>query len=191
VVGIGNIPISNNQSLCNVLLVDSLIYNMLSISQLCGMGFDCLFTNVCVKILRREDSSVTFIGWLTGKLYLVDFRKSRVSPDICLVVKFDKGWLWHRRLAHVGMRNLIKLLKNDYIIGVTNVIFEKDRVCGACQAGKQHGAPHHPNNVVTTKRPLELLHMDLFGPVAYLSMVVTNMVWLLLMIFLASLGFSF
>jgi hypothetical protein len=41
VVGIGIISISNNQSMSNVLLVDSLSYNMLSISQLCEMGFDC------------------------------------------------------------------------------------------------------------------------------------------------------
>jgi hypothetical protein len=34
---------------------------------------------------------------------------------------------------------------------------------------KQHGVPHQSKNVVTTKRPLELLHMDLFGPVAYIS----------------------
>jgi hypothetical protein len=153
----------------NVLLVDSLSYNLLSISQLCGIRFDILFTNVCVKILRREDSYVAFIGRLTHKLYLVDFQTSRVPADTCLVAKSDKGWLWHRWLAHVGMRNLDKLLKNDHIIGLTNVTFEKDRVCGSCQTGKQHGAPHHPKNVVTTKRPLELLHMDLFGLVAYLN----------------------
>jgi hypothetical protein len=58
------------------------------------------------------------------------------------------------------MRNLAKHQKDGHIIGLANVTFEKDRVCGARQAGKQHGAPHHPKNVVTTKRPLELLHMD-------------------------------
>jgi hypothetical protein len=151
VIGIDNIPISSNQSLSNVLLEESLSYNLLSVSQLFVMGFDCLFTNTCVKILRREDSSVAFIDWLNGKLYLVNFRTSGVSFDTCLVAKSDKGWLWHRRLAHVGMRNLAKLQKDGHIVRLTNVIFEKDRVCGACQAGKQHGAPHHPKNVVTTK----------------------------------------
>jgi hypothetical protein len=67
------------------------------------------------------------------------------------------------------MRNLAKLQKDSHIIGLTNVVFQKDRVCGACQAGKQHRVPHQSKNVVTTKRPLELLHMDLFGPVAYIS----------------------
>jgi hypothetical protein len=28
------------------------------------------------------------------------------------------------------------------------------------------GAPHHAKNIMTTTRPLEMLHMDLFGPIA-------------------------
>jgi transposase InsO family protein len=31
------------------------------------------------------------------------------------------------------------------------------------------GTTHQSKNVMTTSRPLELLHMDLFGPVTYLS----------------------
>jgi transposase InsO family protein len=53
--------------------------------------------------------------------------------------------------------------------GLTNVHFEKDRICSACQAGKQVGAHHPHKNIMTTDRPLELLHMDLFGLIAYIS----------------------
>ena len=62
-------------------------------------------------------------------------------------------------------KNLHKLLKGEHVLGLTNVNFEKDRPCAACQAGKQVGNAHHSKNVMTTSRPLELLHMDLFGPV--------------------------
>jgi hypothetical protein len=55
------------------------------------------------------------------------------------------------------------------MLGLTNVYFEKDRTCVACQVEKQVGTSHPRKNVMTTLRPLELLHMDLFGPVAYLS----------------------
>jgi hypothetical protein len=79
------------------------------------------------------------------------------------------GWLWHRRLIHVGMKNLHKLLKGEHILGLTNVHFDKDRVCSACQAGKQVGINHPHKNIMTTDMPLELLHMDLFGPIAYIS----------------------
>jgi hypothetical protein len=67
------------------------------------------------------------------------------------------------------MKNLHKLLKGEHVLGLTNVYFEKDRPCAACQVGKQVGSSHHSKNVMTTSRPLELLHMDLFIPVAYLS----------------------
>jgi hypothetical protein len=46
------------------------------------------------------------------------------------------GWLWHLHLAHVGMKNLHKILKGEHVLGLTNVYFEKDRPCEACQAGK-------------------------------------------------------
>ena len=169
VKGLGKIAISNEHSISNVFLVESLGYNLLSVSQLCHMGYNCLFTNVDVSVFRRSDGSLAFKGVLDGKLYLVDFAKEEAGLDACLIAKTSMGWLWHRRLAHVGMKNLHKLLKGEHVIGLTNVQFEKDRPCAACQAGKQVGGAHHSKNVMTTSRPLELLHMDLFGPVAYLS----------------------
>jgi hypothetical protein len=36
-------------------------------------------------------------------------------------------------------------------------------------SGKQVGAPHHAKNIMITTRPLELLHMDLFDPITYIS----------------------
>jgi hypothetical protein len=152
-----------------VFLVESLGYNLLSVSQLCHMGYNCLFTNVDVSVFRRSDGSLEFKGVLDDKLYLVDFSKEDANLDACLIAKTNMGWLWHHRLAHVGMKNLHKLLKGEHMLGLTNVCFEKDRPCAACQAGKQVGSTHHSKNVMTTSRPLELLHMDLFGPVAYLS----------------------
>jgi hypothetical protein len=151
VKGLGKIAISSEHSISNVFLVESLGYNLLSVSQLCNMGYNC------------------FKGVLDGKLYLVDFAKEEAGLDACLIAKTSMGWLWHRWLAHVGMKNLHKLLKGEHVIGLTNVHFEKDRPCATCQAGKQVGSAHHIKNVMTTSRPLELLHIDLFGPVAYLS----------------------
>jgi transposase InsO family protein len=167
VKGLGKIAISPDHSISNVFLVDSLDYNLLSVSQLCKMGYNCLFTDVGVTVFRRSDDSIAFKGVLEGQLYLVDFNRAKL--DTCLIAKTNMGWLWHRRLAHVGMKNLHKLLKGEHILGLTNVHFEKDRVCSACQAGKQVGVHHPHKNIMTTDMPLELLHMDLFGPIAYIS----------------------
>jgi hypothetical protein len=67
------------------------------------------------------------------------------------------------------MRNLHKLQRDCHILGLTNIVFEKNRPRGTCQAGKQVGAPHHAKNIMTTASPLEMLHMDLFDPIAYIS----------------------
>ena len=64
---------------------------------------------------------------------------------------------------------MAKLLKDEHILGLINIHFEKDRICSACQVRKQVGIPHPPKSIMTTKQPLGLIHMDLFGPVAYLS----------------------
>jgi hypothetical protein len=133
------------------------------------MGYNCLFTNVDVTIFRRSDDSLAFEGVSDSKLYLVDFTKENADLDACLLAKTNVGWLWHRRLAHVGMKNLHKILKGEHVLGLTDVCFDKDGPCAACQAEKQVGTNHPSKNVMTTSRPLELLHMDLFGPVAYLS----------------------
>jgi transposase InsO family protein len=169
VLGHGKIAIRTEHSISKVLLIESLDYNLLSVSQLCEMGYNCLFTNKGVTVFRRSDGSFTFKGVLRGKLYLVDFVPEEVELDKCLIAKRNMGWLWHRRLAHVGMRNLHKLQRDGHILGLTNIVFEKDRPCGACQAGKQMGAPHHAKNNMTAIRHLEMLHMDLFGSITNIS----------------------
>jgi len=68
------------------------------------------------------------------------------------------------------MRNLAKLLKDNHILRPTNVEFEKDRICSACQARKQVGVPHPPKSIMTSTQPSELIHLDLFRPVTYLSL---------------------
>ena len=54
-------------------------------------------------------------------------------------------------------------------VGLKNVKFDKDKLCSACQARKQVANAHPTKSVMSIERPLELLHMDLFGPTTYKS----------------------
>jgi hypothetical protein len=123
VLGFDKIAITMEHSISKVLLVESLDYNLLSVSQLCEMGYNCLFTDKGVTIFRRSDGSFAFKSVLREKLYLVDFIPEEVELDRYLIVKTNMGWLWHRRLTHVGMRNLHKLQNDDHILGLTNIVF--------------------------------------------------------------------
>jgi hypothetical protein len=53
------------------------------------------------------------------------------------------------------------------------------------------GSTHQSKNVMTTPRPLKLLHMDLFGPVAYLNIGGTKYGLVIVDDSPASLEFSF
>jgi hypothetical protein len=53
----------------------------------------------------------------------VDFILEEVELDKCLIAKTNMGWLLHRRLAHIDMRNLHQLQKDGHIFGLTNIIF--------------------------------------------------------------------
>jgi hypothetical protein len=92
VKGFGKIAISSDHSISNVFLVESLGYNLLSLSQLWKMGYTCLFTDVDVTVFRRSDDSLTFKGVLDGQLYLVDFIDNNAELDTCLIVKTNMGW---------------------------------------------------------------------------------------------------
>jgi hypothetical protein len=85
--GLVKIAISPDHSISNVFLVDSLDYNLFSISQLCKIGYNCLFTDVGVTVFRRSDDSVAFKGVLDGHLYLVDFNDNNAELDTCLIAK--------------------------------------------------------------------------------------------------------
>jgi hypothetical protein len=95
VLSFGKIAITTEHSISKVLLVESLDYNLLSISQLCEMGYNCLFTDKGVTVFRRSDGSFAFKGVLRRKLYLIDFIPEEVELNRCLITKMNMGWLWH------------------------------------------------------------------------------------------------
>jgi hypothetical protein len=45
----------------------------------------------------------------------VDFTSEDAKLRTCLFTKASLGWLWHRRLAHVGMSTLKKVLNKDMV----------------------------------------------------------------------------
>ena len=51
-----------------------------------------------------------------------------------------------------------------------NVSFAKDHVCRSCVEEKMHDSAHPSKTIISSKRILELLHVDLFGPPSHASL---------------------
>ena len=92
VVGLGKVAITNNMTLANVMLVQSLKYNLLFVFQLAFVGYDTLFGLTSVKVFRRDTLEVAFVGKLDGNLYTVDFFQESTYHATCLMAKADKGF---------------------------------------------------------------------------------------------------
>ena len=168
ILGHGKIKITPSTFIENVLLVDNLKHNLLSISQLCDKGFKVIFESSMCLVSNSFDSSIKFIGHRLGNIYVVDLNDLAMCSGTSLVAMDarikESSWLWHRRLGHASMHTLSKLVSKDLVKGLPKLKFEYDHICDACQFGKQTRGSFKSKNMISTSRPLELLHMDLFGP---------------------------
>ena len=115
-----------------------------------------------------NSKEVLLVGKRLKNFYLLDISYSTFFG--CLLTKHEESWLWQRRFDHIHMNHLNKLISNDLVIGLPKLKFEKKRVCEACQKGKQTRKSFKLKFFVSTSKPLELLHMDIFGPSRTMSL---------------------
>ena len=169
IIGTGTIG-NSSTSINNVWLVDGLEHNLLSISQFCDNGYDVLFEKPNCTVINKEDKSIVFKGKRVDNVYKINFSELADQKVMCLLSVNDKKWMWHRRLGHANWRLISKLSKLQLVKGLPDIDYHSDALCGACQRGKIVKSSFKTKDIVSTSRPLELLHIDLFGPVSTASL---------------------
>ncbi|GJT12458.1 retrovirus-related pol polyprotein from transposon TNT 1-94 [Tanacetum coccineum] len=75
-----------------------------------------------------------------------------------------QAWLWHQRLSHLNFDYINLLSKKDVVIGLPKLKYVKDQLCSSCEVSKEKRSSFKTNVVPSSKRWLNLLHMDLCGP---------------------------
>ena len=134
ILGKGTTGNENNFLIHNVLYVEGLKHSLLDISQLCDKGYQVTFrTNSC-EIQLPNFKEVLPVGKRLNNVYLLDISNS--TSISCLLTKHEESWFWHRRIAHIQMPHLNKLVSNELVLGLPKLKFEKEHVCEACQKGK-------------------------------------------------------
>jgi hypothetical protein len=128
---------------------------LIFVAQLCDLGFSYNFIVDDVLISTFDGSNLLFNGFRHENLYLVDFSSTKIELTTCLFSMASLGWLWHRRLGHVGMMQLNQLSKHDLVRGLKDVKFEKNKLCSSCQARKQVANTHPYKSQMSTHRPLK------------------------------------
>nr|GEY49579.1 putative ribonuclease H-like domain-containing protein [Tanacetum cinerariifolium] len=156
----------------NVYFVKELKFNLFSVSQMCDKKNSVLFTDTECLVLSSDfklpdESQVPLRVPRENNMYNVNLKNIVPFGDLtCLFAKatLDESNLWHRRLAHVNLKTINKLVKGNLVRGLPINFFENDHTCVACKKGKQHKASCKTKPVNSIDQPLFRLHMDLFGP---------------------------
>ncbi|KAJ9565352.1 hypothetical protein OSB04_001318 [Centaurea solstitialis] len=146
IMGYGDI-LHHKITINKVAYVEGLSHNLLSIGKFCEL-------EELIEGTRRSN------------LYTVNFRKQRPFTEVRLLsnATFNQNVLWHRRLSHLNYATINQLAKTRLVTGLLSLRFTKEQLCSACEMGKIKKSSHKLKVEHKTSKPLQLLHMDLCGP---------------------------
>jgi len=108
ILGRGFIGDKSNLLIHDVLYVEGLKHNLLSISQLCDKGYQVILKKNSCEICLPNSKKVMLIGKRINNVYLLDISSSYSIG--CLLSMHDESWLWHRRITHIHMNHLNNLI---------------------------------------------------------------------------------
>nr|GEU43802.1 reverse transcriptase domain-containing protein [Tanacetum cinerariifolium] len=102
---------------------------------------------------------------------LYEKTKSTSSTPLCLMAKASptQAWLWHQRLSHLNFDYINLLSKKDIDIGLPKLKYVKDQLCSSYELSKAKRSSFKLKVVLSSKGRLNLLHMDLCGPMRVAS----------------------
>lgn len=150
----------------NVLLVNDLKCNLMSIRSLTKNGYRVVFEGD--DAYASIDGRKKFVAHTNGKLYEVVLHVDRnVFAGISSegeVAKFSQA-LWHCRMGHLNVFDMKRMIGNQMINGLEQVNVDTDSMfCESCVFGKQKRASFPKNKNARSSRILELIHSDVCGP---------------------------
>ncbi|GJR84303.1 retrovirus-related pol polyprotein from transposon TNT 1-94 [Tanacetum coccineum] len=164
ILGYGDL-VQGTITIKRVYYVEGLNHNLFSVGQFCDADLEVAFRkSTCyIRDLKGND---LLTGSRGTDLYSISLKDSTTPNPICLMAKAtsSQAWLWHRRLSHLNFDTINLLSKNNIVNGLPKLKFVKDHLCSSCELGKAKRKSFHTKTTPSSKRRLQLLHMDLCGP---------------------------
>jgi hypothetical protein len=161
IIGKGTINLGNEKAKEeNVLLIEDMKHNLLSVSQMCDQGHILAFDSKKCEIRKKKlGRLVATMLRSPNNIYILD----EIRGEKCCMGQIDQSWLWHRRMGHLHFDNLVKISKRQVVRDMPPIIKPSDPICKHCQHGKQTRVTFKTKEHSTSK-PLQLIHTDLCGP---------------------------
>nr|GEX68991.1 retrovirus-related Pol polyprotein from transposon TNT 1-94 [Tanacetum cinerariifolium] len=164
ILGYGDL-VQGTRTIKRVYYVEGLNHNLFSISQFCDADLEVAFRKSTCYI-RDLNGNDLLIGSRGTDLYFIILQETSTLNPICSMARAtsSQAWLWHRCLLHLNFNTINLLSKNIIVTGLPKLKFVKDHLCSSCELGKAKRKSFHTKATPSLKRRLQLLHMDLYGP---------------------------
>ncbi|GKB07535.1 retrovirus-related pol polyprotein from transposon TNT 1-94 [Tanacetum coccineum] len=169
IMGYGDLQMGNIL-ISHVYYVEGLGHNLFSLGKFCDSDLEVAFRkHTC--FIRNLEGIVLLLGSRGYNLYTISMAYMMKSSPICLLSKDSKtkSWLWHRRLSHLNFGTINQLAKQGLVKGLPKLKYTKDHLCLTCQMGKSKKEPHPHKPELSINEKLQMLHMDLCGPMRVTS----------------------
>ena len=155
----GSIFLKEKVKAGNVMYVNGLKHNLLSVSEMCDQGNEVVFrSNECV-VHEIDTGKIVIKGTRTpNNLYILKGGQKK-----CYLSKTDEKWLWHRRLGHLSFSQIRKACRLKEVRDLPDINIPENTICKPCQISKQTRV-HFIEKKGSASKPLELIHTDLCGP---------------------------
>ncbi|GJY34965.1 retrovirus-related pol polyprotein from transposon TNT 1-94 [Tanacetum coccineum] len=169
ILGYGDL-IQGNVTIKRVYYVEGLNHNLFSVGQFCDADLEVAFRkSTCfVRDLQGND---LLTGSRRSDLYTISLQETTSSTPICFMAKASptQAWLWHRRLSHLNFDYITLLSKKEVVTGLPKLKYVRDQLCSSCEMSKAKRSSFKTKAVPSSKGRLNLLHMDLCGPMRVAS----------------------
>jgi len=148
-----------------VLYVPDFTYSLLSIPTAVGNGAVVTWTaTAChISVGKRTVASVSY-----GPDGLCKLASSQRSEAALLSQPAETAELWHRRFGHLGFESMAQLVRGDMVSGINvsaaDFSNSNKQLCEPCVLAKHCREPFPSSDSKSTK-PLQLVHMDVCGPI--------------------------
>ncbi|GKA05769.1 retrovirus-related pol polyprotein from transposon TNT 1-94 [Tanacetum coccineum] len=128
--------------------------------------------NVTIKrvyYVKGLNHNLFSVGHFCDANLEVAFRKSTcyvrdLQENNLLTASPTQAWLWHRRLSHLNFDYINLLSKKDVVTGLPKLKYVKDQLCSSYEMSKAKRSSFKTKAAPSTKGRLNLIHMDLCGP---------------------------
>ncbi|GFW49817.1 retrovirus-related Pol polyprotein from transposon TNT 1-94 [Trichonephila clavipes] len=158
-------------TLTDVLFNPKLRRNLLSGSRLESKGAHFVGTKGKINVFNKDWIKL-FSATRHENLYffkpdhyiIPKSKEMSFFSDVTAKTKKGSIEIWHQRFCHVNNDYLVKTSKNDSVKGLPRLADNGKTHCIPCKLAKSKRVSFKKTGAVRSKRPLELLHMDLCGP---------------------------